>query len=72
MRSGRCSGADGGTLNRAGLPCRCRCETMARVYWGSSFSFSTPAIDMGEDEKAHKISAELPGIDAKDKTSGLR
>src|SRR5271167_1343379 len=32
----------------------------------SSFSFSTPAIDMSEDEKAYKISAELPGIDAKD------
>ena len=31
----------------------------------SSFSFSVPAIDMSEDEKAYKISAELPGIDAK-------
>src|SRR6516165_2242233 len=34
--------------------------------WRTSFSFSTPAIDMSEDEKAYKISAELPGIDAKD------
>ena len=34
--------------------------------WGSSFTFSMPAIDMSEDEKAYKISAELPGIDAKD------
>jgi HSP20 family protein len=34
--------------------------------WRSSFSFSTPAIDMSEDEKAYKISAELPGIDATD------
>ena len=34
--------------------------------WRSSFSYSTPAIDMSEDEKAYKISAELPGIDAKD------
>ena len=34
--------------------------------WRTSFSFSTPAIDMREDEKAYKISAELPGIDAKD------
>jgi HSP20 family protein len=25
-----------------------------------------PAIDMSEDEKVYKISAELPGIDAKD------
>jgi len=32
----------------------------------SSFGFSAPAIDMSEDEKAYKISAELPGIDAKD------
>src|SRR5438876_9703901 len=34
--------------------------------WRSSFSFSTPAIDMSEDEKAYKISAELRGIEAKD------
>ena len=34
--------------------------------WRSSFSFSMPAIDMSEDEKAYKISAELPGIDGKD------
>src|ERR1700739_1189647 len=34
--------------------------------WRSSFTFSAPAIDMSEDEKAYKISAELPGIDAKD------
>jgi HSP20 family protein len=32
----------------------------------SSFSFSAPAIDMSEDEKAYKISAELPGINAND------
>jgi HSP20 family protein len=32
----------------------------------SSFTFSAPAIDMSEDEKAYKISAELPGLDAKD------
>jgi HSP20 family protein len=32
----------------------------------SSFSFAAPAIDMSEDEKAYKISTELPGIDAKD------
>jgi len=32
--------------------------------WRSSFSFSTPAIDMSEDEKEYKILAELPGIDA--------
>jgi HSP20 family protein len=32
----------------------------------STFNFSVPAIDMSEDDKAYKISAELPGIDAKD------
>src|ERR1700756_3121819 len=32
----------------------------------SSFTFSVPAIDMSEDEKAYKISAELPGLDVKD------
>jgi HSP20 family protein len=32
----------------------------------SSFNFSAPAIDMSEDDKAYKIAAELPGIDAKD------
>jgi HSP20 family protein len=34
--------------------------------WRSSFNISMPAIDMSEDDKAYKISAELPGIDAKD------
>jgi HSP20 family protein len=32
----------------------------------SSFTFSAPAIDMSEDDKAYKIAAELPGLDAKD------
>ena len=32
----------------------------------SSFNLSVPAIDMSEDDKAYRISAELPGIDAKD------
>ena len=31
-----------------------------------SFVFSAPPIDMSEDDKAYKISAELPGLDAKD------
>ena len=31
-----------------------------------SFIFSAPPIDMSEDDKAYKISAELPGLDAKD------
>ena len=32
----------------------------------SSFGFAAPAIDMSEDERAYRISAELPGINAKD------
>jgi HSP20 family protein len=32
----------------------------------STFSFSVPPIDMSEDDKAYKITAELPGLDAKD------
>lgn len=32
----------------------------------SPFTFSAPAIDMSEDVKAYKISAELPGLDARD------
>lgn len=32
----------------------------------SSFSVSAPPIDISEDEKAYKIAAELPGLDAKD------
>jgi HSP20 family protein len=32
----------------------------------STFGFSAPPIDMSEDEKAYKISAELPGLDPKD------
>jgi HSP20 family protein len=32
----------------------------------TSFTFSAPAMDMSEDDKAYKISAELPGLDAKD------
>jgi HSP20 family protein len=31
-----------------------------------SFVFSAPPIDVSEDDEAYKISAELPGVDAKD------
>jgi HSP20 family protein len=34
--------------------------------WRSSFSFSMPVIDMSENDKTYKISAELPGMDSKD------
>jgi len=32
----------------------------------SSFTFPTPAVDLSEEEKAYKITAELPGSEAKD------
>ena len=32
----------------------------------TSFTFSAPAIDLSEDDNAYRISAELPGLDAKD------
>ena len=32
----------------------------------SSFSFPTPAVDVTEDDKAYKITAELPGLEEKD------
>jgi HSP20 family protein len=32
----------------------------------SAFGFSSPPIDMSEDEKAYQIAAELPSLDAKD------
>ena len=32
----------------------------------NSFSFAAPAIDVSEDDKAYKITAELPGLEATD------
>jgi len=32
----------------------------------STFTFSVPAIDLSEDDKTYRISAELPGLGAKD------
>lgn len=32
----------------------------------ATYRYSVPAIDMSEDDKAYKISAELPGLEAKD------
>jgi HSP20 family protein len=32
----------------------------------STFNFAAPAVDIAEDDKAYKITAELPGLEAKD------
>lgn len=32
----------------------------------SSFGFSAPPIDISEDDKSYKVTAELPGLDIKD------
>ena len=60
--TGCSTGSAAGSASR-----RCAgCSMSSRHGAASSFSFSAPAIDMSEDEKAYKITAELPGIDAKD------
>jgi HSP20 family protein len=41
-------------------------ETEPNWSYQSSFTFPTPAIDVTEDDKAFKITAELPGLDQKD------
>ena len=54
-------------FDRFGFPSLRRMFDMEPAWRpASSFTFSVPAIDMSEDDKAYKISAELPGLDAKD------
>jgi HSP20 family protein len=54
-------------FDRFGFPSLRRMfETEPPWCYASSLGFSLPAIDMSEDDKMYKISAELPGIDAKD------
>lgn len=40
-------------------------DTPAWTY-SSSFSFPNPAVDVTEEDKAYKITAELPGLEEKD------
>jgi HSP20 family protein len=49
-----------------GFPSLRRMFDMDRPFSGTSFALPTPAIDISEDEKSYRISAELPGLDAKD------
>jgi HSP20 family protein len=41
-------------------------DTAPSWTYESSFSFPTPAVDVTEDEKAYKITAELPGLEEKE------
>ncbi len=41
-------------------------ETEPTSAYQSTFTFPTPAIDVTEDDKAFKITAELPGLEQKD------
>jgi HSP20 family protein len=34
--------------------------------WEGTLGLAAPAVDMSEDDKAYKITAELPGVEAKD------
>jgi HSP20 family protein len=53
-------------FDRFGFPSLRRMFDIEPVWRSaSSFSFSAP-IDMAEDDKAYKITAELPGLDAND------
>jgi HSP20 family protein len=49
-----------------GFPFLRRMFDMGPSMRPGSFSVGMPAIDMSEDEKSYKITAELPGLDAKD------
>lgn len=35
-------------------------------FWPSDAELTAPAVDMTEDDKAYKVTAELPGMDEKD------
>ena len=48
-----------------GMPAFRRMFDVAPTFQ-SSFSFPTPAVDVTEDDKAYKVTAELPGLEEKD------
>jgi len=41
-------------------------STEPTATYESSFSFPNPAVDVTEDDKAYKVTAELPGLEEKD------
>jgi HSP20 family protein len=49
-----------------GLPAFRRMFDLDRSWWPeTSFNFQAPAVDVTEDDKAYKITAELPGLEEK-------
>jgi HSP20 family protein len=54
-------------FDRFGFPSLRRMfETEPAWRWETSFGVAAPAVDVSEDDKAYKIAAELPGLEAKD------
>jgi HSP20 family protein len=54
-------------FDRFGFPSfRRMFETEPAWRWETSFGIAAPAVDVSEDDKAYKITAELPGMEAKD------
>jgi HSP20 family protein len=54
-------------FDRFGFPSfRRMFETEPAWRWETSFGIAAPAVDVSEDDKAYKIAAELPGMEAKD------
>ena len=49
-----------------GMPSFRRMFDWAPAPRQSTFTFATPSVDVAEDEKTYKITAELPGMEEKD------
>jgi HSP20 family protein len=49
-----------------GMPSLRRMFDWEPMRYESSFSFAAPSVEVAEDDKAYKIAAELPGLEAKD------
>ena len=54
-------------FDRFGFPSMRRMfEAEPAWRWETSFGIAAPAVDVSEDDKAYKITAELPGLEPKD------
>ncbi len=49
-----------------GMPSLRRMFEMEPFRWETAVGITAPAVDVTEDDKAFKITAELPGLDSKD------